>query len=62
MSAPGFRDIIETVRSRVLPLAYGTLLLCLALFKAVGHWRMHGLHGSRLVFILVKDQVLYFAL
>ena len=47
---------------RVLPLAYGALLLGLALYKATEFWKQHGLRGSLLIFVLVKDQVLYFTL
>lgn len=47
---------------RTIPLAYGALLLFLALFKAAEFWRLHGFHGSRLAFILIKDQAFYFTL
>ena len=47
---------------RVLPLAYGALLLGLALYKATEFWKQHGLRGSLLVFVLVKDQAIYFTL
>ena len=46
--------------TRLLPLSYGLLLVILALFKATEHWKLNGLHGSRLVFILIKDQAVYF--
>ena len=43
-------------------MAYGVLLLGLAIFKGAEFWRMNGFHGSRLVIILVRDQAMYFAL
>ena len=43
-------------------MAYGTLLLVLALIKATELWKVIGIRGSRLVWVLIKDQVLYFAL
>ena len=45
---------------RLLPLAFEVLLLGLALFKVTDYWKQHGMRGSRLLFVLVKDQVLYF--
>ena len=47
---------------RLLPMAYGTLLLVLALIKATEFWKLNGIRGSRLVWVLIKDQVLYFSL
>lgn len=47
---------------RCLPLAYGSLLLALALYKATEHWKLHGIHGSQLLFVLIKDQAFYFLL
>ena len=32
----------------------------LALFKVTEYWKQHGLQGSRLLFVLIKDQVIYF--
>jgi hypothetical protein len=46
---------------RGTPLAYGLLLLILALSKAVEYWRLRRLHGSRLLKVLITDQVMYFA-
>ena len=43
-------------------MAYGILLLGLALFKATEFWKHHGFHGSRLVFVLVRDQAMYFVM
>ena len=42
-----------------MSIIYGFFLLALALFKVIGHWRQHGFRGSRLVLVLIKDQVLY---
>ena len=47
---------------RTIPLAYGTLLLALALYKATEWWKENGLGGSRLIVVLVKDQALYYIL
>lgn len=47
--------------SRTLPLAFGTILLFLALLRARTYWEEHRMSGARLVLILIKDQVLYFA-
>ena len=47
---------------RATPLAYGLLLLMLALHKARKHWKLSGLSGSRLVFVLIRDQAIYYAL
>lgn len=47
---------------RSIPLAYGALLLVLALFKAIRYWKLNGVHDSRLVLILIKDQAFYFTL
>ena len=47
---------------RTLPLAYGTLLLLLALFKAPEYWKLMGYSGSNLVPVLVKDQAFYYIL
>ena len=45
---------------RTIPLAYGTLLLVLAVYKARELWKLDGLTGSRLVLVLIRDQVLYY--
>ena len=48
---------------RVVPIAYGTLLLGLALYKAAEYWKASsGFKGFKLVKVLVLDQLLYFAL
>lgn len=52
----------DTSIERTIPLAYGTLLLALALYEAAEFWKLNGLHGSRLVFVLIKDQAFYFIL
>ena len=48
--------------SRTFPLAYGFLLLILALFKGHEFWKLHGHSGSRLVLVLIKDQAFYYIL
>ena len=45
---------------RSIPLVYGALLLLLALYKAQALWILNGVTGSRLVVILIRDQVLYY--
>ena len=45
---------------RALPLAFGSLLLLLALFKATAYWKLDGYSGSQLVLVLVKDQAFYY--
>ena len=45
-----------------MPLAFGLLLLALAIIKATLKLRWKGVRGSKLVGVLVKDQVLYFTL
>lgn len=47
---------------RCIPLAFGALLLCLALNKATKFWKLNGYRGSRLVSVLIRDQGLYFAM
>ena len=47
---------------RSLSLAYGALLLMLALYKAQQWWKANGRTGSGLVFILIRDQILYYLL
>ena len=43
-------------------MAFGTLLLVLALFKASEFWRLSGLSGSRLVVVVITDQAFYYSL
>ena len=43
-------------------MAYGSLLLILALFKASEFWKLNGYTGSRLVIVVVKDQAFYYVL
>ena len=50
------------VFQRSLSLAYGVLLLGLALSKSPRFWMPKKQGGSRLVYVLVKDQILYFCL
>ena len=47
---------------RSIPLAYGALLLTLALPKAREYWKLNGFSGSRLFYVLIRDQALYFAM
>ena len=47
---------------RTVPLAYGALLLILALYKAREFWKLNGFSGSRLVRVLIRDQALYYAM
>ena len=47
---------------RTLPLAFGVILLGLALYKSVEYWKQVGVDGSRLILVLIKDQIFYFAL
>ncbi|KZT00706.1 uncharacterized protein LAESUDRAFT_764378 [Laetiporus sulphureus 93-53] len=58
--APGNEDTY--ILDWTIPLAYEALLLALALYKATKFWKSNGLHGSRLVWVLIKDQAVYFAL
>lgn len=46
---------------RGIPLAYGLLLLVLALIKAIEYWRLNTYNGSRLVKVLITDQIMYFS-
>ena len=48
--------------NRTLPLAYGALLLILALHKAREFWRQNGFNGSGLVLVFIRDQSFYFAM
>ena len=45
-----------------MSLAYGALLLVLALYKGREFWKLNGVNGSRLVFVLVRDQAIYYAM
>ena len=36
--------------------------MVLAIFKATGFWNLNGFHGLRLVFVLIRDQAIYFLL
>ena len=51
-----------SLNNRTPPLAFDTLLLGLALFKATEFWKTNGYSGSRLVLVLIKDQALYYTL
>ncbi|OCB83956.1 hypothetical protein A7U60_g9165 [Sanghuangporus baumii] len=44
-----------------IPMAYGLVLLCLAVYKATDFWRLAtGFKGTRLVRTIILDQVLYY--
>ena len=48
-------------KGRVIPLAFGVILMALALYKAAEYWRMSaGFKGFTLVKVLIYDQILYF--
>ena len=48
---------------RTIPLAYGALLMVLALYKATVYWRESaGFHGLGLVKVVIKDQLIYYLL
>lgn len=48
---------------RTIPLAFGALLMGLALFKATEYWKEAiGYHGVELIKVLVKDQLIYYLL
>lgn len=47
--------------NRGIPLAFGLLLLLVALIKASTFWKLKAYHGSRLVKVLMTDQIVYFA-
>lgn len=47
---------------RTVPIAFESLLMLLATRKAIELWRQNGLHGSRLIAVLIKDQLYYFVL
>ncbi|EJD03353.1 uncharacterized protein FOMMEDRAFT_156759 [Fomitiporia mediterranea MF3/22] len=54
-------EILEII-SWIVPLTYGAILLCLALFKSAEYWRMSsGSKGFHLITVLINDQMLYFA-
>ena len=46
---------------RTIPLAYGALLLVLALYKAREFWKLNRFSDSRLILVLIRDQVFYYA-
>ncbi|KAL5524826.1 hypothetical protein ACEPAF_9972 [Sanghuangporus sanghuang] len=47
----------------MIPMAYGTILMILALYKAAEYWKMSaGFKGFVLVKVLIRDQALYFML
>lgn len=47
--------------NRALPMAYGTILMSLALRKAATIWKEQaGLKGLGLVRVLIRDQAIYF--
>ena len=44
-------------------MAYGMILLCIALYKAAAYWKLSsGFKDFHLVRVLVQDQVIYFGL
>lgn len=44
-------------------MAYGVILLALALRMAILYWKMaHGFNTSRLINVLIQDQIIYFLL
>lgn len=43
-------------------MAYALLILAMTVYKAKEFWDMDGFHGSRLVFVLIRDQAMYFIL
>ena len=45
---------------RALPLAFGMLLLVLALLMITRNGKQQGLHASQLMIVMIKDQVVYF--
>ena len=48
--------------TRTGSLAYGALLLGLAIFKAIGYWKENGFRGSHLVRVIITDQIIYYLL
>ena len=38
----------------------GLTLLALALYKAIGHWRLSGIKPNDLITIIVRDQIIYY--
>ena len=42
--------------------AVGAILLILALIGSAKFWKLSGLRGSRLIYVLITDQALYFLL
>ncbi|KAL5504560.1 hypothetical protein ACEPAH_7221 [Sanghuangporus vaninii] len=52
-----------SIFSWTIPMAYGLILLVLALYKATEYWRLSsGFKGLHLVRVLIQDQVIYFGL
>lgn len=47
---------------RIIPLAFGTILLVLALFKGWQNWQDVGAHGIRLIWVLIVDQAIYYVM
>jgi hypothetical protein len=54
--------VFSNALRRSVPLAYGAMLMVLAVYKATQYWREVGFSGSKLVLVLLQDQVVYFAL
>ena len=51
------------MHSRTIPLAFGTLLMTLAIYKAAEYWRLSsGFKGFLLVRVIIQDQILYYGL
>ena len=51
------------MQNRAIPLAYGVILLVLALYKAADYWETSaGFKGFKLVRVLIQDQIIYFLL
>ena len=49
-----------TSYNRVMTVTVGFILLSLALFKTIEHWRLSRLKKSGLVYIIAKDQIIYY--
>ena len=57
------RKADHSLNDRLLaPIAYGALLLIISLFKAYGAWKLSRESNSRLVLVLIRDQVAYYIL
>ena len=59
------RDLLpdrdRPIECRAFPMAYGILLMTLALHEASRVWKeVHGFKGMKLIKVLVIDQALYF--